>query len=101
MVFQNHCRMAPLNQGGVVDSMGQVYGVQKLIVAGDSIVPVAMDGAPMATAYLIAANSEYDTWTMREQTFRSNQSSLTPLISLFSVTLLMRLRQLAGKQVIG
>lgn len=54
--FQSHCRMAPLNQGGVVNSQGYVYGVQNLIVADDSIVPVAMDGTPMATAYLIAYN---------------------------------------------
>lgn len=54
--WQSHCRMAPLNQGGVVDSFGQVYGTQNLFVADDSIVPLAMDGTPMATAYLIAAN---------------------------------------------
>lgn len=54
--FQSHCRMAPFNQGGVVDSTGHVYGVQNLIVADDSIVPLCTDGAPMATAYLIAAN---------------------------------------------
>jgi hypothetical protein len=33
-----------------------LYGVQNFIVADDSIVPVGMDGSPMATAYLIAAN---------------------------------------------
>lgn len=54
--YQSHCRMAPLNQGGVVDSRGKVYGVENLYVADDSIVPVAMDGTPMASAYLIAAN---------------------------------------------
>lgn len=54
--WQSHCRMAPLRQGGVVDGMGKVYGVENLFVADDSIVPVAMDGTPMATAYLIAAN---------------------------------------------
>lgn len=54
--FQSHCRMAPLDQGGVVDSTGHVYGVQNLIVADDSVVPQDMDGSPMATAYLIAAN---------------------------------------------
>lgn len=54
--FQSHCRMAPLNQGGVVDSRGHVYGVENLLVADDSIVPVAMDGTPMATAYLIGYN---------------------------------------------
>lgn len=54
--FQSHCRMAPLNEGGVVDSTGHVYGVQNLIVADDSIVPLCMDGSPMASAYLIGAN---------------------------------------------
>ena len=56
MHFQGHCKMAPLNQGGVVDSTGHVYGVQNLIVADDSIAPVGMDGAPMASAYMIADN---------------------------------------------
>lgn len=54
--WQSHCRMAPLNAGGVVDGTGRVYGVQNLFVADDSIVPVPMDGTTMASAYLIAAN---------------------------------------------
>lgn len=54
--WQSHCRMAPLDQGGVVDGEGRVYGVENLFVADDSIVPVPMDGTPMASAYLIAAN---------------------------------------------
>jgi len=54
--FQSHCRMAPLNQGGVVDSTGRVYGVQNLFVADDSIIPLCMDGSPLASAYLMAAN---------------------------------------------
>lgn len=54
--FQSHCRMAPLNQGGVVDSTGAVYGVKNLYIADNSIVPVAMDGTPMASGYMIAAN---------------------------------------------
>lgn len=56
MHFQSHCRMAPLAQGGVVDSKGRVYGVKNLYVADNSIVPQCMDGSPMASAYLIAAN---------------------------------------------
>lgn len=56
MHFQGTCKMAPLSDGGVVDSTGHVYGVNNLIVADDSIVPVAMDGAPMASAYMIAYN---------------------------------------------
>lgn len=54
--WQSHCRMAPLDQGGVVDSRGRVYGVKNLYVADDSIIPVLMDDTPMASAYLIAAN---------------------------------------------
>lgn len=39
-----------------MNNQGYVHGVENLLVADDSIVPVAMDGTPMATAYLIAAN---------------------------------------------
>ena len=48
--------MAPLDQGGVVNSIGRVYGVQNLIVADNSVNPAGMDGTPMATGYLVAAN---------------------------------------------
>jgi choline dehydrogenase-like flavoprotein len=51
--FQSHCRMAPLAQGGVVDSRGRVYGVKNLYVADDSVSPLDMDGSPMASAYLL------------------------------------------------
>jgi len=54
--YQGHCRMAPLAQGGVVDSNGRVYGVNNLIIADNSIVPQPIDGSPMTSAYLIAAN---------------------------------------------
>lgn len=54
--YQGHCRMAPLAQGGVVDATGRVYGVNNLFVADDSIVPQAIDGSPMTSAYLIALN---------------------------------------------
>lgn len=56
MHFQGHCRMAPLTQGGVVDSTGRVYGVQNLFVADNSINPTCMDGSPMSSAYLVAEN---------------------------------------------
>ncbi len=56
MHFQSHCRMAPLIQGGVVDSNGRVYGVNNLLIADNSINPLCMDGSPMATGYLVAAN---------------------------------------------
>lgn len=54
--WQSHCRMAPLDQGGVVNSIGQVYGVEHVYVADNSINPVAMDGTPMATGYMVAVN---------------------------------------------
>lgn len=54
--FQSHCRMAKLKDGGVVNSHGRVHGVKHLYVADDSIVPFPMDGATMASAFLIAAN---------------------------------------------
>lgn len=54
--WQSHCRMAPRDQGGVVNSKGQVYGVKNLYVADNSISPQNMDGSPMATGYLIGAN---------------------------------------------
>jgi len=54
--YQGHCRMAPRKQGGVVNSFGKVYGTKNLFVADDSIVPQAIDGSPMTSAYLIAAN---------------------------------------------
>lgn len=54
--WQCHCRMAPLDQGGVVDDHGRVYGVEHLYVADNSINPFNMDGSPMATGYLVAAN---------------------------------------------
>lgn len=53
--FQNHCRMAPFEHGGVVDSIGKVHGVENLFVADNSIVP-NMDGSPMSTGYLAGAN---------------------------------------------
>lgn len=56
MHFQSHCLMAPLASGGVVNSSGRVYGTQNLFIADNSIVPLCMDGSPMASAFLIGAN---------------------------------------------
>lgn len=50
---QGALRMAPLNQGGVVDFLGRVHGVEGLIVADDSLVPFTVDGNTTAPAYLI------------------------------------------------
>ncbi|WP_432664934.1 GMC family oxidoreductase [Wukongibacter baidiensis] len=50
---QGTIRMAPLKDGGVVNSKGEVYGVKDLIVADNSIMPMPSDGNTCATAYLI------------------------------------------------
>ncbi|MEH7121379.1 GMC family oxidoreductase, partial [Neobacillus vireti] len=50
---QSALRMAPLQQGGVVDRFGRVYGVNNLLVADASIIPFTVDGNTSAAAYLI------------------------------------------------
>lgn len=47
------CRMAPRNKGGVVDAHGNVYGVENLVVADDSIAPFIPDGNTAACAFMI------------------------------------------------
>ncbi len=48
-------RMAPLQEGGVVDSYGRVYGVNRLVVADNSILPSVADCNTTSTSYLVAA----------------------------------------------
>ncbi|MCQ6268782.1 GMC family oxidoreductase, partial [Fictibacillus sp. WQ 8-8] len=50
---QSFLRMAPFNQGGVVDHRGRVHGVENLVVADASIIPFTVDGNTSAAAYLI------------------------------------------------
>jgi choline dehydrogenase len=50
---QSSLRMAPLNDGGVVDRYGNVHGVKNLIVADAQIIPFTVDGNTSASAYLI------------------------------------------------
>ncbi|PLS09473.1 GMC family oxidoreductase [Neobacillus cucumis] len=50
---QSALRMAPLNQGGVVDHFARVYGVNNLLVADASIIPFTVDGNTSAASYLI------------------------------------------------
>jgi len=50
---QGALRMAPLDDGGVVDSVGKVYGVKNLIVADNMILPFVADGPISALAFLI------------------------------------------------
>ncbi|MBA3721232.1 MAG: GMC family oxidoreductase [Parachlamydiaceae bacterium] len=41
--FTSHCKMAPLNAGGVVDGNTRVYGTKNVYVADDSICPLIPD----------------------------------------------------------
>lgn len=50
---QSFNRMAPLDQGGVVDSFGHVYGVHNLIIADTSIIPTTIDSNNASSSYLI------------------------------------------------
>lgn len=50
---QGALRMAPFDEGGVVNSRGEVYGVKDLIVSDNSIIPFIVDCNTSSTAYLI------------------------------------------------
>lgn len=51
--FVSHCKMAPLNQGGVVDGNTRVYGTKNVYVADNSICPVIPDINTTAPAMMI------------------------------------------------
>ncbi len=51
--FTCHCKMAPLNAGGVVDGDLRVYGTKNVFVADDSICPVIPDINTAAPAMMI------------------------------------------------
>lgn len=51
--FTSHCKMAPLNSGGVVDGNARVYGTKNVYVADDSICPVIPDINTAASAMMI------------------------------------------------
>ena len=51
--FTSHCKMAPLNAGGVVDGNTLVYGTRNVYVADNSICPVIPDTDTSATAMMI------------------------------------------------
>lgn len=51
--FTSHCKMAPLNAGGVVDGNTRVYGTKNVYVADDSICPVIPDINTAAAAMMI------------------------------------------------
>ena len=51
--FTSHCKMAPLNAGGVVDGNTLVYGTKNVFVADNSICPVIPDTDTAAAAMMI------------------------------------------------
>ena len=51
--FTSHCKMAPLNAGGVVDGNTLVYGTKNVYVADNSICPVIPDSDTAAAAMMI------------------------------------------------
>lgn len=51
--FVSHCKMAPLNAGGVVNGNTRVYGTKNVFVADDSICPVIPDINTAAAAMMI------------------------------------------------
>jgi choline dehydrogenase len=51
--FVSHCKMAPLNAGGVVDGNTRVYGTTNVFVADNSICPVIPDINTTAPAMMI------------------------------------------------
>ncbi len=55
--FVSHCKMAPLNAGGVVDGDTRVYGTTNVFVADNSICPVIPDINTTAPAMMIGLRS--------------------------------------------
>lgn len=55
--FTSHCKMAPLNAGGVVDGDTRVYGTKNVFVVDDSICPVIPDINTAASAMMIGLRS--------------------------------------------
>ncbi len=55
--FVSHCKMAPLDEGGVVDGDTRVYGTKNVFVADNSICPVIPDINTTAPAMMIGLRS--------------------------------------------
>jgi len=55
--FTSHCKMAPLNAGGVVDGDTRVYGTKNVFVADNSICPVIPDINTAGPAMMIGLRS--------------------------------------------
>lgn len=69
--FVSHCKMAPLNAGGVVDGDTRVYGTKNVFVADNSICPVIPDINTTAPAMMIGLRaSEIIKNVLRESKYR-------------------------------
>lgn len=55
--FVSHCKMAPLEAGGVVDGNTRVYGTKNVFVADNSICPIIPDINTTAPAMMIGLRS--------------------------------------------
>jgi choline dehydrogenase len=55
--FTSHCKMAPLNAGGVIDGDTRVYGTKNVFVADDSICPVIPNINTAGAAMMIGLRS--------------------------------------------
>jgi choline dehydrogenase len=55
--FTSHCKMAPLESGGVVDGNTRVYGTKNVYVVDDSICPVIPDINTAGPAMMIGLRS--------------------------------------------
>lgn len=55
--FTSHCKMAPLNAGGVVDGDTRVYGTKNVFVTDDSICPVIPNINTAGPAMMIGLRS--------------------------------------------
>lgn len=68
--FVSHCKMAPLDQGGVVDGDTRVYGTKNVFVVDNSICPVIPDINTTGPAMMIGLRSSQ----LIKQYLRSEQA---------------------------
>lgn len=73
--IQGLLRMATDSREGVVDAVGQVFGVKDLIVADDSIAPFPSDGNTSAPAFFIGANiaDQLIEWQRRQDEYNKEK----------------------------
>ena len=73
--IQGSLRMATDSREGVVDAVGQVFGVKDLIVADNSIAPFPSDGNTSAPAFFIGANiaDQLIEWQRRQDEYNKEK----------------------------